>query len=161
MFAVDGAAMECETVFVVDGDEDSLSVLGELLETEGLKPRLFRHADDAAVALESTAEPPRLLLLDNMKPGTPGAALVQTLRGDVRWRRIATIVFTAWNEVTRPLSAPIPVIRKPEVYALLSAIAATRAGSSQRIGPVRASDRAEQLAHPGLTGAPVPGSSSR
>ena len=43
--------MTCETVFVVDGDEDSLSVIGELLATEGLCPRLFRRADDAASAL--------------------------------------------------------------------------------------------------------------
>ncbi len=137
--------MAGETVFVVDGDEDSLSVLGELLATEGLLPRLFRRADDAALALAEASEPPRLVLLDNMRPGSPGAVLLQTIRGDVRWRRIPTIVFTAWNDIAVTSSGSsfhTPVIRKPEVQALLSAIAATRGGATGRMGPVRSAAQA-------------------
>ena len=153
--------MDSETVFVVDGDEDCLSVLGELLETEGMRPRLFRRADDAALALAETDDPPRLLVLDNMKPGSPGAALLRTVRGDVRWRRIPIIVFTAWNDVARPSRFTTPVIRKPEVYALLSAIAATRAGAGRRIGPVRAADGAQPADRTRLADGSTPGSSSQ
>jgi CheY-like chemotaxis protein len=153
--------MDSETVFVVDGDEDCLSVIGELLEMEGMRPRLFRGADEAALALAKTDEPPRLLVLDNMNPGTAGAALLQTIRSDVRWCRIPTIVFTAWNDVARPSRFTTPVIRKPEVYALLSAVAATRGGAGRRMGPVRAPDSAAPGDRPRLADGPTPGSSSQ
>ena len=153
--------MDSETVFVIDGDEDCLFALGELLEMEGMRPRLFRGADEAALALAETDEPPRLLVLDNMNPGTPGAALLQAIRGDVRWCRIPTIVFTAWNNVARPSRFTAPVIRKPEVHALLSAVAATRAGAGRRIGPVRAPDSAQPADRPRLADGRTPGSSSR
>jgi CheY-like chemotaxis protein len=132
--------MEPETVFVVEHDEDSLYLLGELLESEGLRPRLFRRPEDAAHALASGVELPRLLVLDTMKPGSAEAALLRTIRNDARSCGIRVIVFTAWNDVAVPLKPDITVIRKPHVQALLYgiAVATARRGDGQRRPPAAA-----------------------
>ena len=118
--------MRQESAFVVDNDEDSLMLLGELLEAEGLRPRLFRVAEDALEALGLARELPDLFLVDLRMPDMGGSALLETLRREPRWRHLAVIVFTAWNDVARASRLGMPVIRKPDVEGLLATIAGVR-----------------------------------
>jgi two-component system C4-dicarboxylate transport response regulator DctD len=118
--------MQQEQVFVVDDDEDSLTVLGELLEMDGLRPRLFRAAEDALAALIRADEAPSLVIVDLRTPAAPGSTLLETLRREPRWSHLPVILFTAWNSVAVAARLAIPTVRKPDIDGLFAIIAAVR-----------------------------------
>ena len=112
--------MANQTVFVLDEDHDEREALGDLLEAVGLEPRLFGSAEELLAAMDEDL--PSLVIVDGPWPQGPGMALLSSLRGERRWRRVPVIVFTGWKDVNLPARRDVRVVCKPDVQELLGAI---------------------------------------
>ncbi len=82
----------CE-VAVVDDDPSVRDLLGDLLEDEGYRVRVFEDGADFLEALETWK--PDALLLDLMMPRVDGFAVVDAMRNNPAWRDIPTLILTA------------------------------------------------------------------
>lgn len=81
------------TVLVVDDELDIALYLSSVLEDAGLRVRV---ANDGREALDMVAEePPDLISLDLVMPGTSGVRVLHELRRRREWSRIPVIVVTA------------------------------------------------------------------
>jgi len=86
---------EGRQILIVDDDEDTRTVLQDLLELNGYAVRAFpdaRRAIDAACALR-----PALMLVDYFLPDANGAWLVQQLR-DAGLGQVPVVLTTGSNE---------------------------------------------------------------
>ena len=86
---------EGREILIVDDDEDTRTVLQDLLELNGYVVRAFpdaRRAIDAACALR-----PALMLVDYFLPDANGAWLVQQLR-DAGLGQVPVVLTTGSNE---------------------------------------------------------------
>lgn len=80
-------------VLVVDDEQDIALYLSSVLEDAGMRVRV---AHDGRRALEMVAEePPDLISLDLVMPGTSGVRVLHELRRSRAWSRIPVIVVTA------------------------------------------------------------------
>jgi two-component system, OmpR family, response regulator len=88
---------ERPTILVVEDDEDTRTVLQDLLELNGFA---VRTCPDARRAIESArAEPPALMLIDYLMPDADGAQVVRTLReGGGAASRVPVVFATGSNE---------------------------------------------------------------
>ena len=132
-----------KAIFVVEGDPDVRSALGEALGDLGARPVLFANVEELLAALET--DTPSLLVLDLRLPGPiPATDLLFALRRTPRWSQLPTVVFTAWRDTNVPDLLNIPVIAKPHARELLAfcqaAIDAPPAQTPQAAGS-SASDR--------------------
>jgi CheY-like chemotaxis protein len=118
--------MSGATVFVVDDDDEILGALGEVMEMEGLRPRLFATAEDALEALAFANERPALFVVDLLMPRLSGSALMEILRDSPAWEEIPIVVFTASVDVRVPTRLGLPIIEKPNIEALVAAVATLR-----------------------------------
>jgi CheY-like chemotaxis protein len=118
--------MNGASVFVVEDDEEILRALGEVLEMEGLSPRLFATAEDALEALAFTNARPSLFIVDLLMPRLSGSALIEILRDSPAWEAIPIVVFTASVDVRVPKRLRVPIIEKPNIEALVAAVATLR-----------------------------------
>lgn len=81
------------TVLVVDDEQDIALYLSSVLEDAGMRVRV---ANDGREALDMVAEePPDLISLDLVMPGTSGVRVLHELRRRREWSRIPVIVVTA------------------------------------------------------------------
>jgi len=81
------------SVLVVDDEQDIALYLSSVLEDAGMRVRM---ANDGREALEMvTEEPPDLISLDLVMPGTSGVRVLHELRRRKEWSRIPVIVVTA------------------------------------------------------------------
>jgi len=127
--------MSGATVFVVEDDEEILFALGEVMEMEGLTPRLFVSSEDALEALAFGSQRPCLFVIDLQLPRMSGAALIELLRDTPPWSEIPIVVFTASLDFVVPHRHGVPVVEKPNIEALVAAVATLRdAGSWQGQG---------------------------
>jgi CheY-like chemotaxis protein len=118
--------MSGATVFVVEDDEEILLALGEVMEMEGLTPRLFTNAEDALDALAFGSQPPSLFVIDLQMRRMSGAALIELLRDTPPWSEIPIVVFTGSVDFAVPSRHGVPVIEKPNIEALVAAVATLR-----------------------------------
>ena len=81
------------TVLVVDDDQVSRELVGQLLQKEGWTVVKAENGKVAFDRLDETS--PDLILLDLMMPEMDGFEFAHRLRGDSRWRNIPVLVVTA------------------------------------------------------------------
>ncbi|SRR5579871_2160694 len=103
-----------QTVFVVENDPEVRAALGELLEDEGMRPVLFREADEAVSSLAD--ERPSLCVVD----GIGGAEMFLAGDGE-RPADVPVVVFTSWKVAGRARDRLV-VVDKPDVAGLLASI---------------------------------------
>ena len=125
-----------ETVFVVDDDVDSRSALGEVLELENFRAVLFSTGWEMLDHL--AAEMPAVIVMDLVMPGLSDWDLARILRKDARWRGIPIVIFTAWDDREADPRLRIPVVAKPDINRLLTAI---RTATQSRHGLPEAASR--------------------
>lgn len=113
-----------DTVLVLDEDRDCRMAVGELLENEGMRSTLVGTAGAALASLAKAA--PSLIVMDLPIPGTASNELLTALRARERSRRPPVVIFTAWSDAAVSSRLNLPVVQKPDIAALLSAIGAAR-----------------------------------
>src|SRR5690349_21838830 len=64
-------------VFVIDDDQPTVELIGEILTDEGYRVRGFRDTSSALAAIETA--PPDIVLLDLRRPGVDGVDLFRVL----------------------------------------------------------------------------------
>jgi adenylate cyclase len=83
-------------VLVVDDDADMRSLLGRLIEAEGLRAETV--ADGDAALVRAISSPPDLILLDVMLPGRDGFAVCEQLKQDPATAMIPIVLVTALED---------------------------------------------------------------
>jgi CheY-like chemotaxis protein len=109
-----------DVIFVVDDDPDFRNVLAEILSEAGFRPILFARAEGLLASLEWTT--PAAIVTDLIMPGLSGSQLVASLGRSERWGRIPVVVMTGNNDTSLPLRFRAPIVYKPDISGLLSAI---------------------------------------
>jgi len=112
-------------VLLVEDDEAIRESLSELLESEGYRVVTARNGQVALEWLESSSEPPGVVLLDLMMPVMSGLELLDAMRGlsDANRRDVPVIVLTASRDRSEAQGV-IANLRKPiDVDELLDTIA--------------------------------------
>lgn len=109
-----------DVIFVVDDDRDLRTVLGEIVEDAGYRPVLFETAESLLASLAFAA--PEVIVTDIVMPGLSGPELIVVLGGNECWQRIPVIVLTGNNDTALPLPLAVPVVYKPDIDGLMSAI---------------------------------------
>jgi two-component system phosphate regulon response regulator PhoB len=85
-------------ILIVEDDEPQAEVLRYNFEREGFKVNLSSEGDEALLSIEE--EPPDIVILDWMLPGTSGIAVCQRLRSRSETRAMPVIMLTARSEET-------------------------------------------------------------
>lgn len=114
------------TVVVVDDDDDFREMFVEALRLEGIHV-LEVPAGELAVALfdrlaRSREQDPALLVLDLMMPAMSGIEVLQRVRRGSRWSELPVLVMTAVNDPMLSVRLDVPVVFKPDIEALLTAV---------------------------------------
>jgi CheY-like chemotaxis protein len=108
-------------VLVVDDDEDILTLVCLVLESEGYRPIPARDGLDALQIL-SERETPSLILLDIMMPRMNGEELASTLKASPRFSGIPVVVMSGDNnarEKTRTCGAHECLVKPVDLDVLL------------------------------------------
>jgi CheY-like chemotaxis protein len=85
-------------VLVVDDDRDIRDSLVEMLEQYGYRAAGAANGIEALEALEASAEPPCLILLDLMMPVMDGRGFREEQLKNPAWAQIPVIVISAYND---------------------------------------------------------------
>jgi two-component system alkaline phosphatase synthesis response regulator PhoP len=116
--------MAKENILVVEDEEDIQELIAYNLNKEGYRVTAVDSGEDAMA--EVAKQPPDLILLDLMLPGTDGLEVCRMLRGDTATRDIPIIMVTAKGEeadvvvglelgaddyVTKPFSPKVMIAR--------------------------------------------------
>jgi len=112
-------------VLLVEDDEAIRESLSELLESEGYRVVTARNGQVAMEWLESSSEPPGVMLLDLMMPVMSGLEVLDAMRrlSDAERRDVPVIVLTASRDRSEAQGV-IANLRKPiDVDELLDTIA--------------------------------------
>jgi len=109
-----------DVIFVVDDDPDFRAVLADILSDAGFRPILFNRAEGLLASLEWTI--PAAIITDLVMPDLSGSELVAVLGRSERWGRIPVVVMTGNNDTSLPLRFLVPIIYKPDISGLVSAI---------------------------------------
>lgn len=109
-----------DVIFVVDDDPDFRALLADILSDAGFRPILFNRAEGLLASLEWTI--PAAIITDLVMPDLSGSQLVAVLGRSERWGRIPVVVMTGNNDTSLPLRFLVPIIYKPDISGLVSAI---------------------------------------
>jgi CheY-like chemotaxis protein len=109
-----------DVIFVVDDDPDFRALLADILSDAGFSPILFNRAEGLLASLEWTI--PAAIITDLVMPDLSGSQLVAVLGRSERWGRIPVVVMTGNNDTSLPLRFLVPIIYKPDISGLVSAI---------------------------------------
>ncbi len=91
------------SILVVDDKPATLRLLVEILKRKGYR---VRQLSDGEMVLSSALDdPPNLILLDLLMPGTDGIEVCERLKADERTRDIPVIFFSALNEEVNKVRA--------------------------------------------------------
>jgi two-component system alkaline phosphatase synthesis response regulator PhoP len=116
--------MAKENILVVEDEEDIQELIAYNLSKEGYQVAAVSSGEDAMAA--AAKQPPDLILLDLMLPGTDGLEVCRILKGDPATRNIPIVMVTAKGEeadvvvglelgaddyVTKPFSPKVMVAR--------------------------------------------------
>ena len=111
-------------ILVVDDDEDILTLVCLVLESEGYRPIPARDGLDALQILNER-EPPSLILLDIMMPRMNGEELVSALKASSRLSTIPVVVMSGDNnarEKSRTCCAHGCLVKPVDLDVLLSTV---------------------------------------
>jgi CheY-like chemotaxis protein len=114
------------TVVLVDDDEDFRVMFGEALRQDGTRVIEAAGGTGAIAVLDRLArsreQDPTLLVLDLMMPVMSGIEVLQRLRRSPRWAQLPVLIMTAVNDPMLPVMLNTPVVFKPDVDVLLTAV---------------------------------------
>lgn len=114
--------MSCETILLVEDDDDIRSTLKEVLELEGYSVATAAHGQEAFERLEEI-ERPCIILLDLMMPVMNGWEFLEKQKVHKKFSSIPVLVVSAAGEKARSASAAQGFVKKPiEVDGLLELI---------------------------------------
>ncbi|MFY0992037.1 response regulator [Halomonas sp. C05BenzN] len=82
-----------DTILIIEDEPKIARLVADYLEGNGFTTHHLDHGDAVLPWLEQAGEPPDLVLLDLMLPGTDGLTLCREIRQ--RWPRLAVIMLTA------------------------------------------------------------------
>jgi CheY-like chemotaxis protein len=111
-------------ILVVDDDEDILTLVCLVLESEGYRPTPARDGMEALQILNER-ELPSLILLDIMMPRMNGVELAFALKASPRFSTIPLIVMSGDNnarEKTRTCCAHACLVKPVDLDLLLSTV---------------------------------------
>ncbi len=91
------------TVWIVDDDRSIRWVLEKALSRENIAHESFASANDALAALETAAQPPKVLLSDIRMPGESGLALLSRVKAI--YPDLPVIIMTAYSDLDSAVSA--------------------------------------------------------
>lgn len=101
-----------DVVLLLEDDDDTRSLLGNLLESEGYKVVGFPNGAEALKYLEH-AELPCLVILDLRMPVMDGAEFRAIMLKDARLSKVPAIVVTAFDPSAAASLAAQRVLKKP------------------------------------------------
>jgi len=84
-------------VWIVDDDRSIRWVLEKALAREEIPYKSFGNANDVLTALDSAAQPPRVLVSDIRMPGESGLDLLQWFKE--RFPALPVIIMTAYSDL--------------------------------------------------------------
>jgi CheY-like chemotaxis protein len=113
--------MTCETILLVEDDDDIRSTLKEVLELEGYNVATAAHGQEAFTRLEEI-ERPCVILLDLMMPVMNGWEFLEKQKESARFASIPVLVVSAAGDKARSASAQGFVKKPIEVDGLLEMI---------------------------------------
>ena len=90
-------------VWIVDDDRSIRWVLEKALAREEIPYKSFGNANDVLTALDSAAQPPRVLVSDIRMPGESGLTLLSKVKA--RFPQIPVIIMTAFSDLDSAVSA--------------------------------------------------------
>lgn len=102
------------SIWMVDDEPLIRSAVGAVLSEIGYETEEFGNAEELYVRLVDGAQPPDLLILDQMLPDEDGAQIVHSLRERPQYRDVKILFLTAVSEDDAGRLTDIaPVLRKP------------------------------------------------
>lgn len=108
-------------ICVVDGDADARDEITEALKQRGYRVSAFADGADALRAIDTTTEPPGLVLLDLFLSNLSGPEVLQHLRSNARVASTPVLLMTGFD-VDEALLVPedaANLLRKPVTLDLL------------------------------------------
>jgi CheY-like chemotaxis protein len=119
-------------VLIVEDDDDTRGVLGEVLSGEGYEVELAENAERALEMLAAGLLP-NLILTDLRLPGMGGDELADILRHDPLYAGMRVVIMTA-----APNRVEGPILRKPfgidDLLAVMPRDAWRESAASSRVG---------------------------
>lgn len=91
------------TVWIIDDDRSIRWVLEKALSREEINHRSFSSANEALEELESSSQPPNVMLSDIRMPGESGLTLLQRVK--TRFPQLPVIIMTAYSDLESAVSA--------------------------------------------------------
>jgi CheY-like chemotaxis protein len=113
--------MICNSILVVDDEEDIRDSMRQILEYEGFQVRTASNGREGLDLLEAVTEP-CLILLDLMMPVMDGWEFAKVLRSDPARSDSALVVVTAFVEKAHSIPSQ-GALRKPVELDALVAVA--------------------------------------
>ncbi|HNB66287.1 MAG TPA: response regulator, partial [Rhodocyclaceae bacterium] len=90
-------------VWIVDDDRSIRWVLEKALAREEIPYKSFGNANDVLTALDSAAQPPRVLVSDIRMPGESGLTLLSKVKA--RFPHLPVIIMTAYSDLDSAVAA--------------------------------------------------------
>ncbi|KON82073.1 nitrogen regulation protein NR(I) [Azoarcus sp. PA01] len=91
------------TVWIVDDDRSIRWVIEKALSRENISYRSFASASEALTALETSPQPPKVLISDIRMPGESGLGLLQRVK--TLHPHVPVIIMTAYSDLESAVSA--------------------------------------------------------
>jgi CheY-like chemotaxis protein len=83
------------SVLIVDDEDVLLEMIAALVEEAGYQTLMATNGREALAVLQSTPEPPALVISDIMMPHIGGVELAKLLKADPRYRQVPVILMSA------------------------------------------------------------------
>lgn len=115
------------TILLADDDDDYRVTVAEALRLEGAQVIEASGGEAAIATLDRIAkshhhQAPALVIMDLMMPVMSGMEALQRLRRSRYWAQLPVVVMTAVNDPMLPVRLNVPVVYKPEIDPLLTAV---------------------------------------
>jgi len=112
---------DVKKILIVDGEQDIVVIIGKLLDRNGYKVMTATDGMEGIAKVE--AEPPDLILLDNLMPNMDGLAVLAKLRSSPKTADIPVIMLSAATDedyiVAAQESGVSDYVIKPFEYEVL------------------------------------------
>jgi diguanylate cyclase (GGDEF)-like protein len=104
--------MDKPFVLIIEDERDIAALFRHVMDLAGYRTEIVTNGTVAIERLSWSL--PDVVLLDLSLPGTPGAEILQIMKGDERLNKIPVVVVTAYSEIADSLSVePDLVMLKP------------------------------------------------